>query len=504
MRQGRTWDYEADVVVVGYGGAGAVTAITAHDLGAEVLILERHKADTTAMINHTPSSRMCGGFFLCATDPRKAADYLSWISWGVTPRDCCEVMGKYMVTNEEYMRSLGGEVEPATGPDSVTEYGDLAPGSDGIYMVTHKDGGPGQFRVLMQNIAERGIPVLFDHRGKQLVQAPDTREVLGVIAEHDGKEVHVKGKKAVVLSTGGFEWDEEMKLNFLRAYPSYFYCNPENEGDGIKMGQKAGAALWHMNTMSGRVLLYIKGVKPAFGARFPTPFVLVNKYGRRFATEPRDPDPAKYRSHGFWLECIKFDTQRVEYSHIPSYLIFDETARLKGPFARSMIRGLLPDGTIQYFYEWSEDNTAEIEKGWVIKEDTIEKLAINIAQQDIENEGRMNVATLKGTIDTFNRYCQAGEDPDFHRSPAALIPLKTPPFYALKMYPGGPNTQGGLKKNAKGQVLDPDGNVIPRLYAPGENGSYFGFLYPGGGNICENLVWGRVTGEMSAGETPRE
>jgi len=101
------WDHEADVVVVGYGGAGAVTAITAHSLGARVLILEKHKADTPTMIYHTPSSRMCGGFFLCATDARKAADYLYWTSWGATPRDCCQVMGEYMVTNEEYMVSLG-------------------------------------------------------------------------------------------------------------------------------------------------------------------------------------------------------------------------------------------------------------------------------------------------------------------------------------------------------------------------------------------------------------
>jgi hypothetical protein len=107
----------------------------------------------------------------------------------------------------------------------------------------------------------------------------------------------------------------------------------------------------------------------------------------------------------------------------------------------------------------------------------------------------MDPAILKDTIIKFNQYCGAGEDPDFHRSPSALVPLDTPPYYALKMYPGGPNTQGGLKKNAKGQVLDPDGKVIPRLYAPGENGSYFGFLYTGGGNICENLVWGRITGE---------
>ena len=504
MERFSVWDYEVEVVIVGYGGAGAVTAITAHDLGAKVLILEKHRADTSTTVNHTPSSRMAGGYFLCATDAKKVADYLHWTSWGATPRDCCEVMGQYMVTNEEYMVSLGGAGKRILKFPAVYEYCDMAPGSDAIYAVLHRDGGPGQFQVLMENIEKRKIPVLFNHRGRELIQNHETGEILGVIVETTGGAVRVKAKKAVVLSTGGFEWDEEMKLNYLRAYPFYFYSNPENEGDGIKMGQKAGAALWHMNSISGRVIPYIKGVKPAFRSHFTTPFILVNKHGKRFATEPGDPDPVKFRAHGFWLECIDFDTQSVEYPHIPSYQICDETTRLKGPLASSGKKGLLPNGTVQYFYEWSKDNSVEIKKGWIFNGDTIEALAENIVEQDPENESKMDPAILKDTIIKFNQYCGAGEDPDFHRSPSALVPLDTPPYYALKMYPGGPNTQGGLKKNAKGQVLDPDGKVIPRLYAPGENGSYFGFLYTGGGNICENLVWGRITGENAVREMPWE
>ena len=141
MGQVPTWKYQADIVVVGYGGAGAVTAITAHDLGAKVIILEKHKADTEALINHTPSSRMSGGGFLCATYAKKAADYLYWTSWGATPRDCCEVMGQYMVTNETYMRSLGGEGTRM----SKCEYEDVAPGGDAIYLFAQEGNGPIQF-----------------------------------------------------------------------------------------------------------------------------------------------------------------------------------------------------------------------------------------------------------------------------------------------------------------------------------------------------------------------
>ncbi|MDP2644799.1 MAG: FAD-binding protein [Dehalococcoidia bacterium] len=497
------WDYETDVAVLGYGGAGAVTAITAHDLGARVLLIEKQAADTPEQIRHTPSSRMSGGFFLCATDGQKAAQYLFWSSWGATPEDCCRVMGEYMVSNEAYMTSLGGQVARAEGFNGMCEYGDLAPGADAIYMLHHAGNGPGQFKVLMDNVDRRQIPVLYAHRGNELIQDPQSREILGLVAENNGQKVYIKAAKAVVLSTGGFEWNEEMKLNYLRTHPTYFYCNPANEGDGIKMGQRAGADLWHMNTISGRVIPYIQGVMPALGANFLTPFILVDKYGKRFATEPGDPDPARYRSHGFWLECTQFDSRNAEYPRIPCYQIFDETTRRKGPVARSMRRGLLPDGRVQYFYEWSRDNRAEIHKGWIIQADSIKELARRIAARDPENNHRMNPGLLGRTVTRFNRYCRSGLDHDFNRSLASLVPLEKPPFYALKLHPGGPNTNGGLKKNARGQVLDPDGKVIQRLYAPGENGSYFGFLYSGGGNLCENLVWGRVTGENAAGETSR-
>ena len=504
MRQNINWDYETDVAVVGYGGAGAITAITASDLGAEVLILEKQPADSPNSIHHTPNSRMCGGLFLCATDAKKAADYLYWTSWGATPKDCCEIMGRYMVGNEAYMISLGGEVKRSKNPFEGSEYRDIAPGADAIYAVRHKERGPRQFQVFMDNIHRRKIPILYNHRGKELIQDNDTREIIGVITENNGKEIYVKAKKAVILSTGGFEWDEEMKLNYLWAYPSYFYGNPQNEGDGIKMGQGAGAVLWHMNTLSARVIPYVKEAHMAFGANFLKPFILVNKYGRRFTTEPGDSDKKKYRKHAFWLECIEFDTQTVEYPQVPCYRICDESTRLKGPFALSMKKGLLPDGSLQYFYRWSKDNSIEIKKGWIIKGDTISELAHHIAGQDPENEGRMDAAILSETMAKFNQYCRQGKDPEFNRSPSSLKPLESPPFYALKMYPGGPNTQGGLKKNANGQALDPFGKIIPRLYAPGENGSFFGFLYSGGGNICENLVWGRVTGENAAQEVSWE
>ena len=78
-----------------------------------------------------------------------------------------------------------------------------------------------------------------------------------------------------------------------------------------------------------------------------------------------------------------------------------------------------------------------------------------------------------------------------------------PPFYAIPLYPGGPNTKGGLRANAQRQVLDWDDKPIPRLYAAGEISSVFQFVYQGGGNLAEGITFGRLAGRNAAAERPR-
>lgn len=191
------------------------------------------------------------------------------------------------------------------------------------------------------------------------------------------------------------------------------------------------------------------------------------------------------------------DTSKFEYSRIPSWFIFDEQARQKGPIALTFY-GAHAVG----IYRWSQDNSAEIEKGWILKGDSIEDLACKIAAHH-HNRGRMDVATLANTIARFNESSEKGEDPDFGRPPESLGALKTPPFYAIAEYPGGPNTEGGPIKNAKSQVIGVSGKPIPGLYAAGEVASFWSFLYQVGGNIAECIISGRAAGKNAAMETPR-
>jgi len=489
------WDKEADVVCIGFGGAGAVTAITAADLGASVIILEKEPKDTDTEVRHTPSTRMCGGLFVCPTDPVKASEHLFALSWGATPKDVCDAWGKYAVENAQWLEKMGIELIPTDQYLGKGEFPEL-PGGDSIQARRVKGNGPALFQGLAAQVARRrSIEVIYKTPGKELV-TDCSGMVIGVIAESEGKQIAVKAKKAVVLTCGGFEWDEEMKRNFLRGYPSFFYCNPGNTGDGIRMATKVGAALWHMNVISGRVIPKFPDVVPAMQGGTPDGFILVDKLGRRFFRE------RPWASHSAWLEVCKFDTSITDYPAIPCYSVFDDVALKKGAPANGQPKGLGADGKQQNWYTWSKDSVEEIKKGWVLKGDTIEDLAKAIAA-DPENGGRMTPEALKATIGEYNRACEAQKDDKFGRDPKTLIPIKQGPFYAIKLYPGGPNTQGGPKKNAKAQVLDGNDQPIPHLYCVGELGSVYGFLYPtGGGNVCEMIAFGRICGENVVKEKP--
>lgn len=491
------WDYETDVVVVGYGGAGAIAAITAADDGSQVIMIEKYPADTDTEVLHTPSSRYCGGICVCAKDAKEGSDALYALSFGSTPKDVCDAWGEGAARNVEYWNSLGAEYpEPKW---DVGEYPDL-PGGHTIGTSTVPGGGPRMFQVLMQNVEDRSdsIQVMHETPGKRLIMNEETKEIVGVVAASGGKDINIKARKAVALCTGGFEYDEEMKQNFLRGYPSWFYTNPNNTGEGIRMGQAVGGALWHMNAISARAVPHCADWEKATQISLALPYFIVNKYGERWFYENEWP------SHNAWVEFVNFSSRTAEYQSSPAWFIYDSTS--KKPLLKPQSKGFLGDSDeLQYWGpEEMSDEEAAVSKGWLLRADTPEALAAEILK-DEENNGRMTPEVLASTFEKFNRYCAEGKDAEFDRDVESLVPLQTPPYYAVKVYPGGPNTQGGLKKNAKGQVLNSFDEPIKRLYCAGENGSVYGFLYPtGGGNVCEMTVFGQVIGHEMAKEASWE
>lgn len=532
-----SFDLEAEVVVVGLGAAGAVAALTAHDEGAQVLVIEKQQEH-----ERRPNSRFSGGLFICPSDVDAAEHYMTQLyrindDLYETDPSVIRVWAEETARNEDWLSAQGGvavKVSDHGEHDAIEGYDSIRlfkpdmndhPGTD------HRGWGYGLFKFLSEKVAERGIETVYGAAAQWLLTNAEGA-VGGVQIEHGGERRNVRASRGVVMTCGGFEFNDSMKLNSLRVFPTYFYGNPENTGDGIRMVQEVGADLWHMNSCAARLVArfphpgypggtpvdfwgvealgvfvagfeqFVKGELegeearrayerpsvPAAQMQVSAPSrvagcVVTDRFGQRFTNEV-------YRAHVLYYELTNLDSHRMVYPKVPSWWIFDERRMELGRLTPTMYG---PTGPLQQV-PWSADNRAEVEHGWILRANTLEGLA--------ERCG-MDPGVLAHTVKTYNAYCEAGEDPDFGRPAGTLVPLEQPPYYAVQLWPGGPNTQGGPRRDAEGRVVSVRGGPIPRLYSAGEFGSVYGMLYPsGGGNIAECMAFGRIAGRNVAAETP--
>jgi succinate dehydrogenase/fumarate reductase flavoprotein subunit len=313
----------------------------------------------------------------------------------------------------------------------------------------------------------------------------ETGRVSGVQVERDGQRTEVRARRGVVLTCGGYEWNDDIKINSLKASPIYFYGNPDNTGDGIRMAQAAGADLWHMNQMIGRAIGHFSEDGQDYNfviGIHPPGYVITDKYGQRFANEVSQAQ----MKHSFYYELLKYDADKQEYPRNPCYWVFDERRLSAAPLV-SLRSGFVRAG----YYDWSPDNSKEIAKGWIKKAGTMEELA--------KAAGIEDPAALAETVARYNAGCVSGAD-EFGRPADTLVPLDSPPYYCVPMYPGGSNTCGGPRKDERARVLDPYGAPIPGLYAAGELGEAVGLLYPANGaNLSESICFGRIAAADALG-----
>jgi hypothetical protein len=337
-----------------------------------------------------------------------------------------------------------------------------------------------------------------------LIQNSDTKEILGVSATTSGgSTINVKASKAVVLATGSIDYNPAMQSQFLAGYPVRSWGGLGNTGDGIRMAQQVGADLWHMShpasvgagvAMSFPDYPYTMGTTSAPG--IGNNYLWTDRKGSRFVNETSGSAAYEY--------MVQYDTTDGVFLRIPTWVIFDDTARAKGPF----VNASTVDGWFLTYsgYTWSKDNSAEIAKGWITKADSIADLATAIGSdkdnQNAQGQPMMTPATLQATITRFNGFVTAGADADFGRAASTMAQIQTAPFYAVKTWPSAECLKGGPRRNANCQVVDPSGNPIPRLYSAGMCGSFWGGAGVGGGNIAEAVWTGRTAGTNAAAATP--
>jgi succinate dehydrogenase/fumarate reductase flavoprotein subunit len=481
------WDQEADVVVVGLGAAGVATAITAFEAGATVVVLEKAPEGQEG-----GNTRVAGQGYLNTSSADQAAAYLTALCGPYTvPEVMVRVWAEEMGKNNAWLESLGGNPQEHQHPPVGIEFPDL-PGSGCVHKFHDGPtyGYSYTWKLFERLVKQRPIPVLYETPGKALIQHDVTKEILGVRAERGGKALYVKARKAVVLTCGGFENNQQMIRDYLPGVP---YCytsgSPYNEGDGITMAMSVGADLWHMNNYAGpSMALKVPEVRTSFSMQalhyskeMPGGMIVVGPDARRFTDEKYKTRHGKIPVNGRWLPLA---------TPCPMFLIFDHTLFSAGPlYDKHPSHGWTQ---IIERYEWSEDNSAELAKGWIRTADSLDALAVAAG---------LDPGALIDTVCGWNRYCDAKLDPDFGRT-LMLRPIIERPFYAIELSPSMLNTQGGPRRNERGQIVRPDGKPIPRLYSSGELGSIYSYLYQGTGNIGECLAFGRISGRNAAAETP--
>ncbi|MBI2917633.1 MAG: FAD-binding protein [Chloroflexi bacterium] len=500
------WQHETDVLVAGYGVAGAVTAIVAHDAGAQVLLLEKGKYPGGCSV-------LAGGGINCCGDVEAGVAYLRTLSGGRVPDELIRPFAEGLAGNEAFIRRLA-EVDGARISLNKTYHGQpvgvypfpgreawyyvrilQVPGFSGFpYVQGASTRGTAMFKLVMDNVEARGIPVWLEAPARRLVT--DHGSVVGAIVERDGREVRVRARRAVVLATGGFEQNEWMRLQFLQGKPFHSMAPVTHTGDGIALSQKAGAALWHMWLVHGSYGFKFPEFPIAFrhpfgGHRNPNrrmPWIVVDRVGRRYMNEYH---PASADTNHRPMEV--FDPDLPGYPRIPSFMVFDDVGRQLGPIGD-------PIAFEPYIYEWSKDNSKELDKGWIVAAGTISDLAHKLKEVP-ENGGLMAPEVLDTSVASWNRQVEARRDP-LLRPPGTMMPIATPPFYAATVWPIISNTQGGPQHNERQQVLDAFGQPIPRLYAVGELGSFFGHLYEQASNLGECFSSGRIAAKYAVQEPP--
>lgn len=509
------WDYQADVVIVGYGGAGIAAAITATDAGAKVIVLEK---DTLPRGGNTG----CSGGNLCIGNTEEGAlEYTKSMCWGTVPDE--DLIRTTVLASRAFIgwiEKLGGKIVYSKRDAAYKSIpGGEAFSGPKMQANIEDGGGPGDgyalYQFFLKIATAKGIKPMLGTPAKDLIQNPLTKEIVGVRAVKEGKEITVKANKAVILACGGYENNETIRKNFApHPHSGYvtFYGTPLNTGDGFLMAQRAGARIWHMNKKECHSFGCVAASKevgagvvmgPAYG--FPNSNaqsgIIVNRDGKRFMNEYFDGGHTdRHRAYDEFEHQHKpvDDSEYSDYRNLPMYWVFDDATMKSRPFAiASRWVGK------HKIYTWSPDNQAELAKGWIIKADTLQELAKKIVVKDFF--GRvvgMDPAGLEATVAKYNQYGAAGKDPDFGRRPSTLKPLSKPPFYAIEICECQTNTQGGPEHDKFARTLNVDGKPIPRLYTPGELGSLYGALYNGGGNLPEAYSFGRIAAEHALALKP--
>ena len=491
-----------DVIVVGFGYAGGMAAIAAHDAGARVLLVEKQP---------TPGgiSVCSAGGIRCTDRPDAALAYLLATNGGTTPEPVLRRLADGMAQLPAVVGALASAVGATLSVRPAPGNYDF-PGTDAFGFVTidavpdfepasaypavrGAAAGARLFRVVEQNVRRRGIETRLGTAARRLLV--DHGRVTGVTTSTAvGVEEEIRAHGGVVLATGGFEGAADLQRQFWSMNPVLSAALATNTGDGLRMAQSAGAGLWHMWHYHGSYGFahpdpgYPYGIRlkrlpdwlPGVGLREDVimSWILVDRDGRRFMNEY---EPYMQDTGHRPLEGTDF--ARMRQPHLPALLIVDADGDARYPLCAPTWHDA---GVAARFGAMTP---RDFDAAILTRHDTLAGLA--------EAYGR-DPGTLAATVADWNRLSDTGAPDRFGRPVRGRAPIRRGPFRAAPVVPVVSNTQGGPAHDAAQRVLDAFGHPIAGLWEAGEIGSVFGHIYMSGGNLAESFVGGRIAGQNAA------
>ena len=494
---GETVSYDADVVVIGAGGAGMTAAMTAADAGQKVVILESQamvggnsaratggmNAAKTVYQDENEFDQAAGVEKTLATAAEKYADNETitalaktvseqWAAYQANPTgyfDSVELMeldtmvGGKGINDPELVKTLcEGTADAIDWLDengitlhNVSSFGGAS--VKRIHRPVNEEGkvvsvGAYMIPLLQENCEKRGIDIVLNTTVDTILTDANGAAVGVSGTDKDGNTVVVNAK-SVILATGGFGANLDMVTQYKPELAGFMTTNAAGaQGQGIEMATAIGAGTVDMDQIqihptveANTAALITEGLR-GDGA------ILVNANGERFIDEVGTRDVVS--------------AAEIAQPGSYSWLIVDQAM----VDASSVIQGY-------------------IKKGYTKTGATYEELA---------KELDVDPATFANTMETWNGYVEAKNDPDFGRTSFAN-PLNNGPYYAIKVTAGVHHTMGGVTINSATEVLKEDGTVIPGLFAAGEvTGGVHGANRLGGTAVADFVVFGRIAGESAA------
>lgn len=536
------WNLEVDVVCVGTGLGGITAALSAHEHGAEVVILEK-ATKLGGVCAYSGGEVFVPCNHLHEDDPVDAKAYLDFLAGGYAEKEHADILfdmapkvakwvqevcgvqwrvidgfpdyyhphapgtaaeGRYLECELFEGRELGEwqkkcwsspHMPPGIRHDELFDWGGLSGiarwdfATMGKRMAKDIRGmGPAMMGwFLKAALVDRQIPCHLGCGVTELVREGD--DIVGVVAMKDGQPFRVRARKGVVLAIGGYDWNEEMATAFEQLPEWHSMCQPQVEGDNIVLGGEHGAALTGVPSYNlGMFFGYgVPGEehdnRPLYRASWEGGFphaLWVNREGKRFA------DESFYRD--YLPRCHDWDGVDQVHPNYPPFLIFDQNYRDKYAFCT-----------------WFPGQ--EIPETFVAKADTPEELASKLG---------IDPATFAATIARFNEHAENGEDPDFNRGRypwAAMMtgdknmknpnigPLNKAPYYGIALTAVGVGVNAvGLKTDTSARVVHVRGRAIPGLYAAGNSAALLdtGAGYQSGLSNVRGMTWGWIAGKHAA------